>query len=189
MSRLTLDCRNMLVQTPEFQARLADKTIGRGQAFNDGWCFDSYPYANIEKKSHQALVVITDAGTWQEPNAHNSQRFPRINVDIWASPTRMPDGSPKTNDADFLIEDIAKEFMRYLHTVNLDVPGDQDEPVLPYLGKPGQPRMWGTATQIEARTGSFVFGSQSLDQPIFSDVRDGNGARMGRYSFGISTLL
>lgn len=183
MTRLTLDLRNLLVQTPEILAYVANKTIGKGLAFTDGWVFDTMPYANIEKKSHQALIVITHDGTWQAPNEHNNMRFPRIVVDIWASPTRKADGSPVMHDADDLIEEIMDSIRPYLHTVNVDVPPDAS----PFMGTPGHPRIWGTAEQIAARTGSLVMASQSLGEPQFSDVKDGNGARMGRYQFGVST--
>jgi hypothetical protein len=184
VTRLTLDLRNLLVQTPEVLDYLEAKIIGRGQAFTDGWIFDSVPYTTIEKKSHQALIVITQDGTWQAPNEHNNMRFVRVLVDVWASPTRKADGSVQTHDADYLIEEIMKSLWPYLHTVNMDVA--PDAPVV--LGQPGKPRIWGTAAQIEARTGSLVLASQSLGEPQFSDVRDGNGARMGRYAFGVSTV-
>ena len=167
---------------------IADKRIGKGNAFVDGWVFDTMPYANIEKKSHQALIVITHDGTWQSPNEHNTARFVRINVDIWASPTRQADGTVIRNDADDLIEEVMEAIRPYLHTVNPSVPGNSTtDPVLPYLGKPGQPRIWGTASQIAAGTGVLVIGSQALNEPTFNDVKDGNGARMARYSFGVAT--
>lgn len=184
MTRLTLDLRNLLVQTPEIQTFISDKVIGRGStAFTDGFVFDSTPFTNIEKKSHQAFIVIAHDGTWQAPNAHNNMRFPRIVVDVWASPTRKADGTPATTDADLLIEEVMAGIWPYLHTVNMDVP--PDAPAI--LGEPGKPRIWGTAGQIATRTGSLVMASQSLGEPTFTDVRDGNGARMGRYAFGVST--
>jgi len=185
MTRLTLAARNLLVQTPEVQARVADKTIGRGtvNGFSDGWVFDTTPYANIEKKSHQAFIVVAFDGTWQAPNEHNTARFPRMVVDVWASPTRKPDGTVQVNDADYLIEEIMDDLRPYLHTVNVDVAPDAPA----WMGTPGQPRIWGTAAEIANRTGVLVMYSQALGEPTFSDVKDGNGARMGRYSFGVST--
>jgi hypothetical protein len=181
MTRLTLDLRNLLVQTPEIKTMVENKIIGKGVAFSDGWVFDTKPYANIEKKSYQALIVITHDGTWQAPNEHNTARFPRILVDIWASPTRKADGSPVIDDADYLIEDVMKSIRPYLHTVNMDVSEDG------FQGPAGYPRVWGTPEQIQSRTGSLIFFSQSLGEPQFNDVKDGNGARMGRFAFGVAT--
>lgn len=188
MTRLILNARNMLVQVPEVLALIEARQIGRGKAFSDGWIFANTPHANIEAKSYQALVVLTFGGTWQEPNGHNTARFPRMYVDVWASPTRKADGTPERADADYLIEDVMAAMLPYLHTVDAGVPGSADhDPTLPFLGRPGQPRMWGTAAQIASRTGSLVMSSELLGEPEFSDVRDGNGARMGRYSFGVHT--
>lgn len=188
MSRLALNARNMIVQIPGIKAMIADKRIGKGKAFTDGWVFYSMPNATIEDKSYQALVVVTVGGTWQAPNEHNTARFPRLYVDVWASPTRGADKSPLRPDADFLIEDVIEQILPYMHTVDMGVPGSPNyDPTLPYLGRPGQPRMWGTAEQIAARTGSLVMSSQLLGEPDFSDVRDGNGARMGRFTFGVHT--
>jgi hypothetical protein len=189
MNRLTLACRNMLVQTPQVVARVADGTIG-GQgsaAWSDGWIFADKPEANIEKRSHRALIVLTSGGNWQSPNPHNTAQFPLLLLDIWASPTRNADGSPSMPDADLLIEDIFAEIRPYLHTVDLGVPGIDSDPALPYLGRPGYPRFWGTAEEIANRTGTLIVSSQHVGGPDFADVKDGNGARFARYTFGIQT--
>lgn len=76
----------------------------------------------------------------------------------------------------------------HLHTISMAVPGNSDlDPTVSYLGRPGFPRIWGTAAEVAAKTGVLVISSESLGQPDFNDVRDGNGARMGRYAFGVHT--
>lgn len=185
MTRLTLAARNLLVQVPEVQALVASGRIGRSQTWIDGWIFDSKPYTTIEKYSNKALIVITHGGSWQPLNEHNTSRFPRLFVDIWASPTRLEDGTPQRDDADLLIETVWHALFPYLHTVDLGVAGTQKDAVRPWEGRRGYPRVWGTAVEIAARTGVTVLGSQQLGEPELSDVRDGNGARMGRYSLGI----
>lgn len=188
MTRLTLALRNTLVQTPEVQAMVADGRIGRGTTWTDGWIFSDKPHANIEKKSYSSLTVITEA-TWQSRNAHNTSRFPLLLIDIWASPTRRTDGSVLREDADNLIEDVFSAYFPYVHTVNMSVPGNADlDPTLPYLGRPGSPRFWGTAEQIADHTGSLVIAAEHVGGPDFSDVRDGNGARMARYQIGVQTI-
>lgn len=188
MTRLTLAARNLVVQAPEVKALIAAKQIGSSKTWSDGWVFDDKPYITIEKYSHQALLVITDANGWQEPNDHNTARFPKINVDIWASPTRNADKSVVTHDADRLIEDVFDAIYPYLHTIQPSVPGNASlDPTRSYLGRPGFPRFWGTAEEIEARTGVLVISSKLLGEPSFFDVEDGNGARMGRYTFGLQT--
>lgn len=187
MTRLTLAARNMLVQVPEVKAMVSDTRIGSGSTWTDGWIFSDKPHANIEKRSHMALVVITEA-PWQPPNTHNTMQFRLLLVDIWASPTRQPDGSPRKDDADNLIEEVFAAVRPYLHTVEMGVPGNSDlDPTLSYLGRPGHPRFWGTEQEIANHTGVLIIASEHNGGPIFSDVRDGNGARMGRYQIGVTT--
>lgn len=187
MTRLTLAARNYLVQTPEIKALISSGKLGNGSAFKDGWIFTGKPYATIEKYSYKSLIVVTET-PWSAPNAHNTMEFPMINVDIWASPHRMADGTPIKDDADLLIEEVMQAMKPYLHTINLAVPGNADlDPELSYLGKPGDPRIWGTENEIRDRTGVLILASQMLNGPVLRDVQDGNGARMGRYTFGIHT--
>lgn len=190
MTRLTLGARNLLVQAPEVKALISAGVLGGGAAFStwkDGWVFADQPYANIESRSHMALVVISDGGGWQGPDPAGTSRFPRLLVDIWASPTRHVSDhtSVKIQDADILIEDVFAALRPYLHTVNLGVPGSPDHSLTTWQGVPGSPRVWGTAAQIVGRTGVTVLSSEQQGEPNFSDVRDGNGARMGRYAFGL----
>lgn len=188
MIRITRALRNMLVQTPEIQSRVQDKTIGSDATWATGWVFADMPEANIEKRSHQALIVVSYDGQWQEPNAHNTARFPRILLDIWASPTRQPGGSPRQPDADLLIEEIFEDIRPYIHTIQPSVPGNRDlDQTKPYLGRPGNPRIWGTFAEIATATGVLVMSSQQVSEPTFFDVKDGNGARMGRYVLGVHT--
>lgn len=190
MINLALAARNLLVQTPQVKALVAAGLIGGGpryQTWKDGWIFADLPYATIEKRSHMALVVLSDGGSWSEPSTYNSGRFPRLLCDIWASPTRT-DGDPssvKSPDADDLIVQVYDALQPYLHLLNSGVPSDSTQA---FLGRPGYPRYWGTATEIATRTGALILGSNLLSEPVFSDVRDGNGARMARYPFGVSTI-
>lgn len=177
------------MQVPEVKALVRAGTIGRSTLWPEGWIFDSQPFGvTIEKYSAKAMIVVADGSGWMSPNEHNTARFPQIFVDIWASPRRKDDGSAADYSADTRIEEIFDAIRPYLHTVNMSVPGNPTTaPTLPYLGRPGSPRFWGTPEQIQARTGALVISSQQLGEPDFSDVRDGNGARMGRYRFGIQT--
>lgn len=178
----------MLVSLPEIQALVASRKIGRGQTFPEGFIFFDNPHATVEKLSHRALIVVTYGGPWQAPNAHNTVRFLRVNVDVWASPTRATDGGVQIPDADDLIEEVAAAFLPYMHTVNVDVPGRAQDAADAVLGTRGLPRVWGTPTQVSTRSGTVVLSSELLGFPEFSDVRDGNGARMARYVFGVSTI-
>lgn len=179
MTRLTLGVRNFLVQTPEVKTLIAAGLIGGGPKFTtwkDGWLFADYPYATIETRSHMALVVFSDGGGWQAPNTHNTGRFSRLLVDVWASPTRDSANtlSVKVQDADLLIETVMDAMRPYLHTLLTPFPTSANV------------WLWGTTVEVSTHTGVYVLSSEQLGEPVFSDVREGNGARMGRYTFGVS---
>jgi hypothetical protein len=183
---VTLAARNTIVQIPDVQDMVASGQIGKSTNWMDGWVFDTRPYAAIEKWSNKALLVVSDSGTWQTPNPHNTNRFPAIYIDVWASPTRNDDGSVKMDDAEDLIEKIMAALMPVFHTVNVDVPGRTGAPLVPYLGRPGYVRRWGTAAEIASGKGVQVLHSELLGEPVYSPVEDGNGALMSRCRFGLS---
>jgi hypothetical protein len=178
-TKLTLGLRNHLVQTPAATALRNSGLLGRSQTWQDGWIFTDVPFTTIEKYSAKALVVITEA-PGGSPSMNNTSRFRRLNFDVWASPTRLADGSPAKRDADLHIEEVIDAFRPYLHTIDPGVPGLSQDPFIAYMGQPGQARMWGTAPQVAAGAGVLVMSCEITGEPDFSDVRDGNGARMGR---------
>lgn len=167
MSDLTLAARNYLAQQPSVTSLLGSDTLW------DTWIFADEPYALVEN-SQSVLIVITQEGGWASPNMHNTMQFPRLLIDIWADPTRNPaTNAVRVKDAKIKINAVYNAVDKFLHTVNLDVPG-------------GGSIYWGTATQIFEKTGSRIQGSQRLGEPEFSPVMDGNGAYMGRVIYGVT---
>lgn len=165
--RLTLSIRNYLAQQPEVRELLgSDKTW-------DTWIFADKPYVKIENTG-KAMIVIQIDGGWSAPNDHNTMKFPRVFVDVWADPDRNPDGSVKKPNADDKIAKVHDAVMRYLHTVNMN--------------RNGKPLVWGTKQQMDTYTGVVVAGSAKQNEPEYSDVRDGNGARMASSRYGINQL-
>jgi hypothetical protein len=182
---LALAARNMLVQLPEVKELIDARKIGRGTSlFEDGWIFADKPYTTIEKYSNRALIVVTESGGWSAANGHNTLRFPRLYVDIWASPTRNSDGSVKEEDADDLIREIMRAISPYLHLVHGSVPSEWPE----FFGKPGESIFWGNAEEIAAHDCPLILGSERQTEPVFSDVAGGDGARMATYVFNVTTI-
>lgn len=175
MTALTYAARNLLAQDTELTALL-------GRSLNwPTWIFADKPFVKIEN-SQRVLIVITQGDPWAPPNPHNTQTFPLLNVDVWADPTRNADKSVKEYDADDKIEAVVKHLNKHFHTVNVGVPYDAPA----YLGTRGMPRIWGTAEQIAEKTGVVVTGSQRLDGPSLSDMRESEGTRMGRMQYGVN---
>jgi hypothetical protein len=177
MTQLSLDARNLLALDVELRGLL-----GRSKTF-DTWIFDQKPRVTLEG-TQRVLVVLNEDGVHDQMNAHNTMQFPRLLVDVWADPSRLPDGSVQQDDADDKIKNVTKLLDRHFHTVNLDVPPGTND----LYGLPGYPRVWGTATQIKSVSGSVVLGSRRLSGPDFSDVQDGNGARMARLVYAVNTI-
>lgn len=167
MTALTLAITNQLKQDSALTALL-----GRSVTFPT-WIFDEKPFARIEN-SQRALIVINEDNQWAQMNEHNHMRFPRILVDIWADPTRNTDNSVKTYDATRKIEAIVKQVDQTMHTVNLN---DGN----------GNPIIWGTAAQKASFTGQLITGSVHLTGPTYSDIKDAEGALMGRVAYGVNT--
>lgn len=166
MTTLSLAARNLAAQDPAVTALLGSSTNWAT------WIFSDQPYVTIENKQ-KVMVVITENGNHSSPNLHNTMRFPRMLVDIWADPTRNSDNSVKTPDAKDKIEAVVKVLNRLFHTVD-----NSDSR--------GMPLIWGTQAQIASKTGVVVLGSTQLNGPEFSPVSDSNGAWMGRVTYGVN---
>lgn len=164
---LDLAARNLLASQPSVIALIGTAPDWGPAVFNDE------PTVTVEN-SQKALIVVTESGSWAGANLHNTASFPRLIVDIWADPDRNPDKSVRVQNAKEKINAVHKEVKKFLHTVNMS----DDE---------GRPIMWGTPEQIEDRTGYRIHGSQFLTGPEFYPVRDGNGAFMGTFIYGVST--
>ena len=169
MTSLSLAARNYLAQDPELRALL-----GRSQSW-DTWIFDTKPVGVRIENTSRCMIVINEDGTWAARNEHNTLRFPRLQVDIWADPTRNSDGSVQVYDASDKIERIAKVLDKHLHLTD---PGTSM----------GMPYIWGTAEEISSKTGVVIAGSHHREGPSLSDVRDTDGTLMGRLVYGVNVL-
>ena len=176
MSALSLAAVRILLQDENVLA-----LVGRDQSAGP-WIADQKPFFLIEN-SQAVGIVINEADEWDAPNTYNSQNFPRLQVGIWADASRNRDGSVARRDADDKIAAVQKLIEVHFHTKNTDVP-----PGAPaWWGPAGMPRMWGTAAQIQARTGVPILGSERLVGTLTSDIADVEGGRMRRLRYGINT--
>lgn len=172
---ITLAVTNFLLQDEGLTDLLgSDEEMGP-------WIFPDYPNATVENTS-EVLIVVAPA-SFGSMNPHNTEQFPSFFVDVWADPTRNPDGSIYAFDADDKIFRIWEIILQNLHLVHNAVVGNERV----YSGPKGHTRIWGDAEQIENRTGIPVHTSTCEMQDL-SDVTDSEGTRMGRLEFSISTV-
>lgn len=169
MTALTLAIRNLLLQDEDLTDLLAMyPTLGPG-------IFDERPVGARFEGKGKCIIVVAYGGTWTVANEHNTLRFPRIFVDIWADPTRNADKSVQVYDADDKIEVIQNLVDKHLHLVNKSRPD-------------GLPWIWGTAEQMSEKTGVIIDGSSRTMGPDISPISDTDGAMMGRTTYNISHL-
>lgn len=167
MTILSLNARNQLAQRVPLT-----KLLGRSQSWAT-WIFDERPVGVAVEGTSRCMLVINEARPFTDMNDHNTMRFPQLIVDIWADPTRDPsDKSVSVHDATRKIEAIIPHIDAVMHTVDR---GSANGSIL----------IWGTAEQVAARTGSFVAGSQRIDGPDYSDVKDTDGGKMARLTYGV----
>jgi hypothetical protein len=176
MSRLTLAATRLLLQDQDLIALLGSNDLGP-------WVFDQKPLARVEN-SQSCLVVINEPNDWDAPNSYNNQLFPRLQVDIWADPSRQPNMAVAKWDSDTKIDAVQRIIDSHFHTTNLSVPDTAPA----WEGVPGSMRYWGTAAQIADHTGVPILGCQRLGGISTSDIADITGGRMRRISYGVNTF-
>lgn len=172
MTDLTLAIRNELARIEPLTALLA-----KSQPWGT-WIFDTRPMKAAIEGTQKCMIVVSSTRPFTSANDSNTLRFPQVNVDVWADPTRdmsRKDPPVKVYDAEQKIEAIFKHVDRFLHRVGLNAP----QGVL----------IWGTADQVAAKQGVFVSGSLRQSGEIeFSPVRDSEGTMMGRITYGVHLL-
>lgn len=113
----------------------------------------------VMENTQTTACVISRAGGWAGPNLHNTMRFPRISLELWADPLRDA-GNNVTDPGEVhdRIESIFKSIDRYLHRPQ------------------GGTVWWG-----DIRTA----GCHRLTEPIVYTVPDGNGLLRLQTFYGV----
>lgn len=184
MTRLSVALRNFLVQSPEVQTLVSAGTIGSGVHWPTGWVFADMSYATIEKYSAKAMIVVSESGNYDPINVYNTMTFPRVFLDIWASPTRDTAGSPIKDDADNIAEDIFSAIKPYVHITHPAVHSTSPA----FMGRPGSFIQWGSAAEISSNTGVFIGDCTYTNGPVFTKAADGNGVLLARYTLGVQVV-
>lgn len=122
--------------------------LGRTTDTDTPWIFQHAVWAPLEG-SGQTAAVLSRAGGWAGGNPHNSLRFPRLSVELYADPHREALGNPvdpgETHDR---LETVWEVFDRLLHRAGSGT------------------QMWGTVRTID---------SVRLAEPVTYPVPDGDG--------------
>ncbi len=123
------------------------------------WLFQHTLWVTVEGSSSTA-AVIARAGGWAGANQHNTMRFPRLALEIYADPIRDAAGNiTDPGEAYRRIESVFDTFDRLLHR-----PASATQ-------------MWG-----EIRT----IGSQRLGEPNVYPVPDGGGVLRLETFYGLA---
>jgi len=163
MPKLDRAVVNYLLQQPSVVS-----TVG---ADSEGpWIFSGRPDATIENTGEAMIVVNVDNG-WGA-NTHNTARFPVITIDIWADPTRNPDLSVRTKDADLKAEAVYLAVDPFLHLVNANIGGE-------FI-------FFGTPEQIANKTGVRIISSSRNDEPSYRPALNDEGAVLATVTYNAS---
>lgn len=105
-------------------------------------------WVEMEGTSSTACLVFSDGG-WSSANLHNSARFPRLSLEIWADPIR--DSQNNVTDPG----EVWRRINRAYKTIDR------------YLHRPqGGDQMWGSVRTID---------STRMAEPTAYEVPDGDG--------------
>ena len=167
MTKLSLSARNLLAQDTAITALL-----GKSVSW-DTWIFDENPLNVHVENNSKVLIVVSEGDPWAPANQDNTMSFPTLIVDIWADPSRNSNKSVRQFDAKDKIEAVKALVDQHFHLVDGARPG-------------GQLHIWGTAAQIASKTGLVVTGSTRASGPIYSPIRDTDGAWMGRMTYNVN---
>lgn len=129
---LTTAARRRLVAHPPFTALVLGGLIGTELSGSDyteteilesAWVFqgltdDGRPFRDVEG-SGLCCVVLTSRTEWSTNN-HNTVRFPRLQVLIYADSSRDETGAHTDRDADIKCKDVAKAVDDCFHMLNTE---------------------------------------------------------------------
>lgn len=116
---LTTDLVDFLLTRPEVQALVTDGTIGSDAAkYPRGYIFEGKPYAKIDNLSHSCTVVVSSTRRWSPPLRGGGLEYPLVNIEIWAAPTKNPDGSIEVYDAEDVVEIVYAAIKPYVHIIH-----------------------------------------------------------------------
>lgn len=165
MTRLTLAARAFLLQQPTVTSLVGTDDLG------DPMIYANQPEATIENTS-TSMIVITSTDGWGA-NEHNTARFPILYVDIWSDPTRNADLSVRRRDADSKLEKVYLAVDKFFHLVHQSAPG-------------GASIMWGTAQEIQNRTGQRIITSTRKNEPDINPALNSEGTLIGRVRYDLT---
>lgn len=169
MTALSLAVQRTLARDTELTSLLAKSAI------LGPWVFDEKPTGAKIERTQKCLIVINEGPQWTSPNTHNTLKFPTLLVDIWADPTRNPDGSVQLEDAKAKIEAIQKQVDRVLNLIDSGTPA-------------GGLWIFGTEAQVTSKTGVAVSESKRSSGPEYAEVTDSEGSWMGRLTYNVQLL-
>lgn len=151
---LVTGCVTYLKAQPDIVAAL-----GSFDATNRPWLFPYTLFATVQNSQSAACVVNTSTG-WAAPNQHNTMRFPRLTISIYADPLR-DDGNNITDPGEVQrrIDAIYRIIDAHLHRPQ------------------GGAQMWGSHRTINATR---------LGEPFIVPVTDGNGLQLLTVSYGVA---
>lgn len=120
----------------------------------------------VVEGSGRAAAVLREEGAWARPNQHNTARFPRLSVEIFADATRDVNGAIARRDAEARARIVWERFQTVLNRTD------------------GFSEIWGSNG---ADPGMRVWGSQLMSLPEVYDINDWDGGKRLQCHYGLNT--
>jgi hypothetical protein len=130
------------------------------------WLFVRELQTSQVEGSGKAAVVVREEGGWTRPNQHNTARFPRLSVEIFADCSRDPLGNIIRRDAEARARAVWERFQQVLHRVD------------------AFSEVWGSTPYDP---GVRVWGSQLQSFPDAFGIADWEGGIRLQSYYGLST--
>lgn len=148
-------CVKFLQSKPDVRA-----VLGGYEGTNVAWLFQHRMWVDVEGTSSTAAMIGRDGG-WAGANLHNTMRFPRVTMEIWADPLR--DDGRNAVDPGEVYRRIDRAY----------------EVIDSYLHRPqGGQQMWGTVRTLDCTR---------LTEPTVYEVPDGDGLLRLLVAYAVAT--
>jgi hypothetical protein len=130
------------------------------------WLFVRELQTDQVEGSGKAAAVLREEGAWARPNQHNTARFPRLSLEIFADASRDMNGAVVRRDAEQRARAVWERFDAVLHRVD------------------GFSEIWGSTS---SDPGIRVWGSQLMSLPDVYDINDWVGGKRLQCHYGLNT--
>lgn len=133
--------------------------------------------------TQEVACVLSTTGSWTSPNTHNTAKFPRLLVEVYADPIRDVKRSPTVYNTQQRALRVAEKISDVLHRPFAGEWGPVANPAYDSADPEAEPE---TIPLRVFDDNLRIIASHRLDEPAPFPVPDGDGMVVARVAFGLS---